>query len=177
MRGRLINPFGVQIYRLSPAEIAESPGYDSTFREPKLEVTADGLGRVGRKELDPVIVPGQFSVNTDFMKLLMSNAGNLAESMVRILFHFRDLENMGLVEASTGLAQIKPRDRLGGIYTLGDDPSLIQAIKNPPGLYVTEAAPHFGLGRSRNLLVVTFMSRDPGMPVATTFGANRPSVW
>lgn len=176
MRGRLINRFGVQIYRLDPVGTAEDPGYDSTFREVNVQSTADGLGKVERAELAPIVVPGQFSSNLDFLRLQMSNAGNLAEGMFRVLFHFRDLESMGLVETTTGLAQIKPRDRLGGIYHIKTG-ALIQTIPNPPGLFVQSADPRFGLGDSRNLLMVTFMSRDPGLPVDSKFGSTRPSVW
>jgi len=40
--------------------------------------------------------------------------------------------------------------------------TLVQAIPNPPGLFVTEAEPSFGLGGSRNLLIVSFKGRDQG---------------
>lgn len=169
MRGRLINPFGIQIYRLDGVGTAESPGYSSTFREPQLEQTADGIGSVGRKELDPVIIPGQFTSKSDWMKLQMTNNGNLAESMYTVLFHFRDLEDAGLIEAATGTALIRVGDRMGAIYKWdwdGSAGSLIQKIPNPPGLFVTSADPRYGLGRDRNLLPVTFVSRDQGMPVS-----------
>ena len=106
MRGRLIFPFGIELYRIDTGAISDAPGYDLTFREPKLESTVDGVGTVGRKEMDPIIVPGQFSSKSEFMKLQMTNNGNLAESVYTVLFHFRDLENMGLIEETSGLALI-----------------------------------------------------------------------
>jgi hypothetical protein len=40
----------------------------------------------------------------------------------------------------------------------------VQAVRSHPGLYATEVQPKsFGLGRSRNLLFVTFQEREPGV--------------
>ena len=78
------------------------------------------------------------------------------------MFHFRDLERLGLVDPRTGDALICPNDRLEGLYDL--EGQLIQRIRTPPGLYVTQAQPRgFGLSRSRplrNLLLVTFEARQ-----------------
>lgn len=172
MIGRLIFPFGIELCRLDTAAIADSPGYDQTFREPKLESTSDGVGKVGRKEMDPIIIPGQFSTKSEFMKLQMTNNGNLAESMYTVLFHFRDLENAGLIEEATGLALIRVGDRMSAVYAWDNDGTagvLIQKIPNPPGLFVTGTDPRYGLGRSRNLLPVTFVSRDQGMPLSAGY--------
>ena len=172
MRGRLIFPFGIEIRRLDTAAITDSPGYDPTFREPKLESTRDGLGRVGRKEMDPIILPGQFTSKSEFMQLQMTNNGDLGESKYTVLFHFRDIENAGLIEADTGLALIRVGDRMSAIYAWdvdGTPGALVQKIPNPPGLFVTGTDPRYGLGRSRTLLPVTFVSRDQGMPLSAGY--------
>ena len=161
MRGRLIFPFGIEICRLDTSGIAAGPGYDSTFQEPELVPTDDGLGTVGRVELDPIIIQGQFYTQADFEFLVMAANGNLAQGDVRILFHFKDLEDAGLVEDATGTAMIKVGDRVSNIYDKTGT-ELIQAIPTPPGLYVTHANPHFGLGSQRNLLFVHLKSRDEG---------------
>jgi hypothetical protein len=161
MRGRLINPFGVEIRRLDTVATSISPGYDPVFREPALVSTECGVGVVGRKEMDPIVVPGQFAIGSNFLLLQMLANGNAAKIDFKLVFHFADLEAYGLIEDGTGLAQIKVRDRLSAIYDVRTL-ELIQAIPNPPGVFVTEAEPHFGLGQSRNLLVVTFASRDQG---------------
>lgn len=161
MRGRLIFPFGLQIYRLDTAGTALSPGYDSVFQEPALVSTADRVGTIGRQELDPIFIQGQFYTQDDFMLLQMVANGNLASNEVRVMLHFRDLEDAGLVEEATGLAQIKVGDRLGAVYDK-DFETLVQAIPTPPGLYVTHANPLFGLDSTRNLLAVHFKSRDQG---------------
>jgi hypothetical protein len=161
VRGRLINPFGIELRRLDVTATASSPGYDPIFREPSLISSSDGLGSIGRREMSPIIVPGQFTTDNDFMLLQMLANGNAAKIDFRIVFHFADLEYAGLIEASTGLATIRVRDRLSAIYDVRTL-ELVQAIPNPPGVFVTEANPRFGLGASRNLLVVSFSSRDQG---------------
>lgn len=161
MRGRLIFPFGIQMYLLDIVSTASEPGYNSVFQEPELEPTDDGVGTIGRKEEMPIIIPGQFYTQDDFMHLQMAANGNLAQTDLRIVFHFKDLEREGLVEETTGLAKIKVGDRLGAVYDKRGE-ILIQEIKNPPGLFVTQADPLFGMGSSRNLLAVYFRSRDQG---------------
>ncbi len=161
MRGRLIFPFEVELCRFNVQETAAAPGFDSTWREPKLVSTSDGLGSSGRKEYDPIRVPGQFAQGSDFMLLQMAANGNLAKTRFQILFHFRDLEDLELIDQSTGTALIRVGDRLSAVYNI-DDYSLIQSFPNPPGVFITEARPQFGMGGTRNLLVCSFQSRDQG---------------
>ena len=91
----------------------------------------------------------------------MHASGNAPRSRIDLVLHFKDLERMALIDPASGDALIRPSDRLGGIYDKTG--ALVQAIRTPPGLYVTEARPiGFGLNRSRprrNLLLVTFNER------------------
>jgi len=69
---------------------------------------------------------------------------------------------MGLVDLATGDALLRVNDRLVAIcdFNTGE---LVQAIRTPPGLYLTEAQPQsFGLGLKRNLLLATFDERTLG---------------
>jgi hypothetical protein len=69
---------------------------------------------------------------------------------------------MGLVDPATGDALLRVNDRLVAIRDLGG--ALVQAVRTPPGLYATEVQPtSFGLGLSRNLLLVTFEERELGV--------------
>ncbi|NVJ28865.1 hypothetical protein HUW62_47535, partial [Myxococcus sp. AM011] len=67
-----------------------------------------------------------------------------------------------------GDALIRPSDRLGALYDVTG--ALVQAVRTPPGLYVTEARPTgFGLHRRRprrNLLLVTFNDRPQARGLA-----------
>ena len=159
MRGRLIFPFQIQLAVLS-LEATATAGYDPIFKETILSPTSDGLGVSDRQET-MIQLPGQFADQNQFLALQEAPTGNLAEVNLVVLFHFRDLERLGLVEALTGNATIKNGDRLDSIYDINTG-ALVQKLRNPPGAYVVKATPRFGLDSRRNLLEVTFRSRDAG---------------
>ena len=89
----------------------------------------------------------------------MFASGNSPRANINLMFHFKNLEQIGLV-AANGEAMIRPGDRLGAIYDKAG--VLVQEIRNP--LYAVEARPMgFGLNMARprrNLLFVTFDSRQ-----------------
>lgn len=165
MRGRLINPFLAEIARLDTSATAADPdaagplvsGYDPDFKE---TVVLDDAGarRDARQEMPPVLVPCQVEVGA-FEALQQLAAGNSPNSQVTLVFHFRDLEQMGLVDPATGDALLRISDRLVAIHDVAGN--LVQAVRTPPGLYATEVQPQsFGLGRARNLALVTFQERE-----------------
>jgi hypothetical protein len=136
-------------------------GYDSDFKEAVLvDHDGDGIGERVRVEHPPVLIPCQIEPAT-FEALRMFPAGNAAASTLTLVFHFKDLEKLGLVDAENGDAHIRPGDRLAAIYDRAG--AFIQSIRTPPGLYVTEARPSgFGLGLTRprcNLLLVQLSDR------------------
>lgn len=128
-----------------------------------MDVDNDGIGERIRIEHPPVRIPCQVEPKS-FEELRMLGSGNSPRSLIDLIFHFRDLEQLDLVDAASGDALLRPGDRLGGIYDLCGD--LIQTIRTPPGLYITESRPiGFGLNLmkpSRNLLMVTFEDRPTG---------------
>jgi hypothetical protein len=77
------------------------------------------------------------------------------------VFHFADLERLGLVDLATGEALLRIGDRLAAIrdHRTGD---LIQAVRTPPGLYLTEPQPESVWAVARNLLVATVSERALG---------------
>jgi hypothetical protein len=165
MRGRLINPFLAEIAQLDTAATATDPdgpgplttGYDPDFKE-TVVLPASGDAR---REKPPLRVLCQVEVGT-FEALQQLATGNSPNSKVTLVFHFRDLERMGLVDPATGDALVRVNDRLAAIRDLGGN--LVQAIRTPPGLYATEVQPQsFGLGLCRNLLLVTFEERELGV--------------
>lgn len=159
MRGRLVFPFSVELASLD-IEGTAAAGYDLIFKETKLTPTSDGLGVSTRAEILQK-VPGQFADQSQLLALQEATTGNLAQASFVVLFHFRDLERLGLVEQTTGNATIKVGDRLNAIFDIHTD-VLVQTIRNPPGAFVVKATPRFGLDSRRNILEVTFRSRDPG---------------
>jgi len=167
MRGRLINPFLAEIARLDTSATAADPdgpgplvsGYDPDFRETVVLDDASAR-RDARREMPPVLVPCQVEVGA-FEALQQLAAGNSPNSQVTLVFHFRDLERMGLVDPATGDALLRINDRLVAIHDAAGN--LIQAVRTPPGLYVTEVQPQsFGMGQHRNLLLVRYEERELG---------------
>ncbi len=168
-RGRLIFPFLIELAQLDiPGTLADpdgagarTSGYDPIFREPVVLPSSDKIGTSARAEKTLIKVPGQFGSTDAFADLQEAATGNLSTIEFTILFHFRDLESLGLVETTTGNAKIKIGDRLNAVYDYKAG-TLIQTVPNPPGAFVVKARPLFGLHMRRNLLEVHFRSRDPG---------------
>lgn len=168
MRGSLIFRFLAELHRLDAAAMASgnptagvAPAYDDDFKEAILiDGDGDGVAEPLRREYPPVRVPCQVEPEA-FEALRMAPSGNAPRSTLDLVFHFRDLERLHLVDAATGDALIRPADRLSALYA--SDGQLVQAVRTPPGLYVTEARPiGFGLHRRRplrNLLLVSFQDR------------------
>lgn len=166
MRGRLINPFLISLAQIDTAAIAADPdsggsltsGYDKDFREPVVR-TVGGVRTAGRKEKTPIDVRCQIEPAV-WDALTQVAAGNMPNAQLVLAVHFRDLEAAGMVDAN-GAATIRVNDRLVSIKDeLGN---VIQTIPDPPGLFITQVMPtSFGLGRARNLLIVTFEDREHG---------------
>ena len=169
-RGRLIFPFLAKLHRLDTAAMGATDvdgagpltsGYDPDFKEPVgVDITGDGIGERVRLELPALRVPCQVEPKA-FEEVRMFAAGNSPRSRIELVFHFSDLERLGLV-AEDGEALIRPSDRLSGLYDRTG--ALIQEIHTPPGLYVTETRPlGFGLNRrraARNLLLIVLGDRQ-----------------
>lgn len=165
-----MNAFLAELMQLNTAATAADPdgagaltsGYDADFQETVLVPISNGRGADARREKPPVRIPCQVEVQA-FGELTELLPGNSPRSNLVLVFHFRDLEKMGLVDPTTGDALLRVGDRLAAIrdYRTGE---LVQAIRTPPGLYLTEAQPQsFGLGLSRNLLLATFTERALGI--------------
>lgn len=162
MRGRLIFPFLAELCRLDAEAMAtQVPGYDEDFKEPALlDADGDGAGELYRREHPPVRLPCQVEPQT-VEALRMTSAGNTPQSSVDLVFHFSDLERLGLLDPRTAEVLVRPGDRLNGLFDT--EGHLVWAVRTPPGLYVTESRPAgFGLFRRRprrNLLLVSFGDR------------------
>jgi len=169
VRGRLVDAFLAELAQLDAAATAADPdgagaltsGYDADFQETVLVPTPGGRATNARREKPLLRIPCQVEVQA-FGELTELLPGNSPRSNLVLVFHFQDLERMGLVERTTGDALLRVGDRLEAIrdYRTGE---LVQAIRTPPGLYLTQAQPEFGLGRRRNLLLATFTDRALGI--------------
>lgn len=171
-RGALIFPISAEIARLDLTGTASDPdaggplvsGFDADYREPTLLPSGDGLGTANRREVllqIPAQVDAYDSGHEDFDRLQMLPTGDAKSAVMILILHFADLEAMGLVDATTGRSLIKQGDRLNALYRPTGE--LIQTFPNPPGLFCREAEPiGIGFDGQRNLLKLTFQSRDQG---------------
>jgi hypothetical protein len=168
VRGRLLQVFAAELAQLDTEATAKGPdgpgpltsGYDPDFQETTLVPDPGGGRRDARQERPPIYVPCQIEVQA-FGALTELTTGNSPRSQLVLVFHFRSLEKLGLVDPITGDALLRVGDRLAAIRDVRSG-QIVQAIRTPPGLYLTEAQPQFGLGRRRNLLLVTFAERALG---------------
>jgi hypothetical protein len=163
-----MTPFLAELAQLDPVATASDPdgpgaltsGYDPDFQETVLLPTSCVPGQDARREKPPIQVPCQVEVQA-FGELAEIVTGNSPRSRLVLVFHFADLERLGLVDPITGDAGLRIGDRLVAIRDRRTG-ELVQAVRTPPGLYLTEPQPQFGLGGRRNLLIATFGERALG---------------
>lgn len=167
-RGRLIWPFTADVRRLDGAATAavDPPGALATvgvnpiFGEPyTVQETPGGPTTTTRTEREPIYLPCQIEV-PDFGDQNMKPQGSDETRTILCVFHFADLETLGLVGAN-GRALINPSDRLAAIY---DKAGVLVEEFDDVQMFCTKAEPRsFGLsGLARNLLVCTFEDRSSG---------------
>lgn len=169
MRGRLVFPFLVELAQLDTAATEGDPdgagpltsGYDEDFREPVMVLAAPGdqTGASARVESGPIQFRAQIEPAM-FERLEMLLGGESPDSRFAIVAHYRDLERLNLVDATTGKPLIRKNDRLVRILNC-DSGDLIEEIPDPPGLFVRQVQSRgFGPGRTRNLLLIEFEERE-----------------
>lgn len=167
MRGRLINPFYAELEPLNTAATGADPdstgpltsGYDDDFKEPVQIPDDTQVGEDARLEGPTLMIACQVEDGfNEQLRILM--AGNAPQSRIVLVFHYKDLEAAALIDDLDGSAAVKINARLVAFRDF-DTQDLIQKIPDKPGLYAEQAIPaSFGLGRKRNLLLVTFVQRD-----------------
>lgn len=173
-RGRLIFPFTVELGLLDTAAMAADPdgtgpltsGYDDEFREPIVVGAAGSApGHTLRRETIHRFL-AQIEDNTEGLVDVMAS-GNSPVNMLGLVFHYKDLESIGAVELVSGKPIIKaPGARLISIRNPVDG-TLIERFDDAPGFWATQSkSMGFGLGPTRNLLLVIFEERAVSVPAA-----------
>lgn len=159
MRGRLIIPFWAELAQLDIAATRAAGGYDDVWRTTK-STYAGGVVTSKRVEKATIRLPCQVEVGSHGRQV-QTAGGNLPDSRFQLVFHFKDLEDAGLVDVATGNPLLVVDDRLVAIYDRSG--ALTQTFPNPPGLFATEVQPReYGLGSKRNLLLITYEDRPQG---------------
>ena len=137
MRGRLINAFLAEIFRVDSAATAvvAGGGYDPEFQVVRRTRDGSQLGASSRVELPGVMVPAQIMV-----KAWGGNqprpTGHEDDFDLSLTLHRMDLERLDLIDPTTGQPMLTMGDRIGGIYRL--DGVLVELFPDPPGMFVVE---------------------------------------
>lgn len=154
-RGRLIAPLVVELARIDTNATKIAGNYDPTFRTLKPGTTRVELPTI---RLHAQVEMGRIEAQNT------TQAGNVPDSRLTLVFHYRELELLELVDTNTGDALIRVDDRLVAIYDRTGAHKQT-TIKVPSGgLYATEVTPGgLGLDGYRNLLIVAFDDRAVGL--------------
>lgn len=163
MRGRILQPYIVEIAQLD-AQLSDQtyPGTDPVFREPRVGIDPNTNERVlGRKERI-VRLPAQVETGNYGQLVVLAN-GIAPKSALKLIFHYREFEERGMVDDQRRNTPIRVTDRLVSISNRETAQVLI-AFPFPPGVFCTEASPEGLMGGRVNLLVCTFGDRAQGRP-------------
>lgn len=138
----------------------ETSGYDLDFREPII-IKADADDVKGEALREETCVRLRCQIEDGVFEAVRQVLGGTSpDSKMTLVFHFKDLEEANMLDEN-GRAMIRLHDRLLAIYDC--DEKLIETIPDPPGLFVNDVTPAgFGIGRSRNLLIVGLQERELG---------------
>ena len=124
----------------------DTSGYDPTFREPIVyqdPVTA--IRESSRHERPAVRIPCQVENMSEERRRQLA-IGDAAVSNILLVFHRRDLEQMGLLDADQEVV-IKKGDRVSRLEQFGAPPGRTVKRLAPPGLFITEMrGASFGFG-------------------------------
>jgi hypothetical protein len=139
-----------------PAQIQS--GFDDDFQE-IVVVEALGVRHDDRLEQTSIFIPSQ--VETPVFDILRQLAtGSQLDTKLNLIWAVKDLEAMGLIVPGTGEPVVRPSDRLVSIRD--KNMKMVQIVRTPPGLYVSEVRPLWGIAQRRDLFVVSFEDRKQG---------------
>lgn len=159
-RGRLIFAFEVEIARLDKAATRAADGYDDTLRAVRAERPqgARGPRQKARKELPTIRLRCQVEEATvDAQR--QGPGGNVPETRIAYVVHFKQLEELGLVDTATGKPLVGPNDRIVALYTKH---GVLERTFDQ--IFVTEArGGSYSLGHRRNLLTLISSERPQGL--------------
>jgi hypothetical protein len=155
LRGALIFPMVAELARLNTAATRAASKYDDDFKtlKPGQAPTYHTAVR-----LKAQVEMGAWQSQNQLQ------AGNAPDSRLTLVFHFSELETLGLIDATNGGAMLRVGDKLLGIYDRSGTRLEHLVSEASGGLFATEVQPGgIGLGGRRNLLVMSFEQRGKGL--------------
>ncbi len=163
-RGRLIFPKLIEIARLDTAAVEAAQRYDHAQREIRISnKNKPGQLRTNPRDGHETLVRVKAQIETDaYQRIAMGGLGSVPLSRMMCVCFGPELEEAGLLDATTKQPLLKNTDRLAAIYEL--DETLILTIADPPGLYANQVQPTgFGFGTGGfNLVELLFEARPHG---------------
>jgi hypothetical protein len=133
-------------------------GYDDDFGEIVVVSAPSGSRQSEKLEQPSMFIPSQIE-NPVFDILQQMSAGAQLDTKLKLVWAYKDLVALDLMTES-GEPLVRTNDRLVSIRDR--QMRLIETIRTPPGLYVTEVLPLFGIAQRRDLYIVSFEDRKQG---------------
>lgn len=164
MTPRILFPFWVEVAQLDAVATQNVQGYDTTFEEVRVLSTPARTSQ--RQEKPSVFIPSQIMAPS-WEALQQMNAGNIPLSVITLVWSERTLRRLGFIvpdwveaPAVAGECLIRVNDRVVSIRDKCK--KVVQAIRTPPGLYITEMRPIFGVAQQRDFFYVSLGDRQQG---------------
>jgi len=136
-------------------------GFDDDFQEIIVVSSATGQRQNDRLEQPSIFIPSQVEDPVFDVLRQMATGGQL-DTKLTLVWACKDLEALGLLVPDTGEPLVRQSDRLVSIRDRCMN--VIQTVRTPPGLYVQEVRPLWGVAQRRDLWVVSFKDRTQGSP-------------
>lgn len=162
-RGRLLCPIKIGVARIDTATTEANTDFDSVFMTPKVKKTfgARGAREKGRREFVEVKLLAQSEI-IDFNKMQQGPGGNVPDYRVSYIVHYKQLEDLGLIDATTQKPLIGINDRIVAKYHNRSE-ALLRAFTNPEIFVVAAVDAGEGFDGRTNLLVLVTSDRPQGL--------------
>lgn len=132
-----------------------SSGFDEDFKE--IVVLSTPKRTDERQEQESIFIPSQIESDSYEMLVQMS-AGNMPDTKAQLVWARKDLVELGLIVPETGECLVRVNDR---VVSIRDNcKNVLLSVRTPPGLYVTEVRPTWGLSSVGDLFIVTLDDRE-----------------
>jgi hypothetical protein len=158
VRPRLHFAFLLEVAQLDAVATRADGDYDDVLKEVRVTTEA-GVRTPGRQEQPTVLIPSQIELPT-LEALVQMSAGNMPDMKLTAVWAMKDLERLGLVVPETGELLVRVADRIVSVRENDECKRVIQVVRTPPGLYVTNVQPVFGMAATRDLFLVTLDDRE-----------------
>jgi|SRR3989339_529451 len=171
MKVKLVRPLIAEIAQLDSVATAAidpegpaSSGYDPDFKETVLAAREpDAMVVDQRQEKTLVQIPAQVEVGT-FEQLKQSFSGALPNTQMVLVMDFEDLHRLELMDPESDETLLRSSDRITRI--LNGRGEVIETFLNPPGMFIIELRPSYGLNNDRNILLAFCSEREQGIAKA-----------